>query len=115
MPLVLFFDLTAVTTVAALAVLVVQGLTHVGHLMRLKETGANPVLVALAALAMFAISGMTLVYTSRHEPMIGYYLFGAFSLAFLVEIGLRLATKRIVSRQIVDLFNLKRWEEEKRI
>ncbi len=114
-PLVLFFDLTAVTTVAALAVLVVQGLTHVGHLMRLKETGANPWLVALAALAMFAISGMTLVYTSRHEPMIGYYLLGAFALAFLVEVGLRLATKRIVTRQIVDLFNFKRWEEEKRI
>ena len=107
-PLILFFDLSEVTTVAALGVLIVQGLTHVAHLMRLRETGANAWLVAAAALAMFGISGLTLVYTSRHDPMIGYYLLGAFALAFAVEIALRLATRRVVSRQIVDLFNFRK-------
>jgi len=76
--------------------------------MRLRETGANAWLVAAAALAMFGISGLTLVYTSRHDPMIGYYLLGAFALAFAVEIALRLATRRVVSRQIVDLFNFRK-------
>jgi amino acid transporter len=113
-PLILFFDLSEVTTVAALAVLVVQGLTHVGHLMRLKETGANGVLVFLAAAAMFGITALTLDYTRRHDPAIGYYLLGAFVLCFLVEVSLRIFTKRIVTRQIVDLFNLKRWEDEKK-
>ncbi len=114
-PLILFFNLSEITTVAALSVLIVQGITHIGHLMRIKETGANPWIVALATLAMFAIAGVTLVYTSSNNPMIGYYLLGAFGLSFLIEIGLRMTTKRVVIRQVVDLFNIKRWEEEKRI
>ncbi|ADV46233.1 APC family permease [Nitratifractor salsuginis] len=114
-PMILFFDLSEVTTVAALSVLIVQGLTHIGHLMRLKETGANGVLVFLAAAAMFTITALTLHYTRLHDPAIGYYLLGAFVLCFLVEVSLRIFTKRIVTRQVVDLFNFKRWEDEKKI
>lgn len=106
-PMILFFDLSQVTTVAALVVLIIQGITHVGHLLRIKETGANPWLVGAAAIAMFAISGLTLYYTRLHAPDIGYYILGAFALAFGIEVVLRLATKRVVTRQIVDLFNLK--------
>ncbi|WP_457605697.1 APC family permease [Nitratifractor sp.] len=101
-PLILFFDLSEVTTVAALGVLIVQGLVHVGHLMRIGETGARRVPVLLAVLAMFGIAGLTLLYDSQHDPMIAYYLLGAFGLAFAVEIVLRMATGRIVSRQIVE-------------
>ncbi|WP_353662850.1 APC family permease [Hydrogenimonas sp. SS33] len=111
-PLILFFNLSEVTTVAALAVLVVQGLTHVGHLFRIKETGANVWAICCAIVAMFAIAGLTLYYTSLHDPMIGYYLLAAFALAFAVEVLLRFFTKRVVSRQIVDLFNVKRFYEE---
>ncbi|WP_457596626.1 APC family permease [Hydrogenimonas sp.] len=107
-PMILFFDLSEVTTVAALVVLIIQGVTHVGHLLRIKETGANVWTVAGAALAMFGISVLTLIYTAHHDPAIGYYLLGAFALAFGLEIALRLTTKRIVTRQIVDLFDLKR-------
>ncbi len=107
-PMILFFNLSEVTTVAALAVLIVQGLAHTGHLLRIKETGANIWAVGSAAAAMYSIAGLTLYYTSRHDPMVGYYMIGALFLAFLVEIALRLFTKRIVSRQIVDLFNIKR-------
>ncbi len=114
-PLILFFNLSEVTTVAALSVLIVQGFTHIGHLMRLKETGANGVLVFLAAAAMFGIVALSLDYTRRHDPSIGYYLLVAFVLSFLVEAGLRILNRRIVSRQIVDLFNFKRWEDEKKI
>ena len=107
-PMILFFNLSEVTTVAALSVLIVQGLAHTGHLFRVRETGANVWAVGSAAGAMFSIAGLTLYYTSRHDPMVGYYMIGALFLAFLVEIALRLFTKRIVSRQIVDLFNIKR-------
>ncbi|WP_456451969.1 APC family permease [Hydrogenimonas sp.] len=107
MPMILFFDLAQVTTVAALSVLIIQGVTHIGHLLRIKKTGANPWLVGLAALSMFAIAGLTLDYTCLHSPEIGYYMLGAFALAFAFEVLLRLVTKRVVSRQIVDLFNVK--------
>lgn len=107
-PMILFFNLSEVTTVAALSVLIVQGLTHVGHLLRIKETGANLWAILGAVFAMFGISGLTLYYTSRHDPMIGYYMLGAFAVAFAVEITLRLLTKRVVTRQIVDLFNVVR-------
>ncbi len=107
-PMILFFNLSEVTTVAALSVLIVQGLAHAGHLLRINETSANVWAVSSAAVAMFSIAGLTLYYSSRHDPMVGWYMIGAFFLAFAVEIVLRLFTKRIVSRQIVDLFNIKR-------
>ncbi len=104
-PMILFFSLSEVTTVAALSVLLIQGVVHLGHLLKIRQTGARRWLVALAAAAMFAISVVTLVYTSRHDPQIAYYLLGAFALAFFGEVSLRLATHRTVCRQIVDLFN----------
>ena len=99
-PMVLFLNLSEVTTIAALVVLIIQGLTHVGHLLRIKETGANFYGVLLAALSMFAIAGLTLYYTgSKEMPMIGFYIFGAFILAFAVEIVLRIVTKRVIRVQ----------------
>jgi len=99
-PMILFFDLVQVTTIAALVVLIIQGLTHVGHLLRIKETGANFYGVLGAALSMFAIAGLTLYYTSLKEiPMITLYMFGAFVLAFAIEILLRMTTKRVIKIQ----------------
>ncbi len=99
-PMILFLNLSQVTTIAALVVLIIQGLTHVGHLLRIKETGANFYVVLGAALSMFAIAGLTLYYTSiKQMPMIAFYIFGAFVLAFAVEILLRLTTKRVIKIQ----------------
>ena len=99
-PMILFFNLSEVTTIAALVVLVIQGLTHVGHLLHLKKTGANFYLVLGAAVGMFCVAGLTLYYNSIHGmPLIGLYIFGAFILALLVEIVLRMTTKRIIQIQ----------------
>jgi len=99
-PIILFLNLTQVTTIAALVVLVIQGLTHVGHLLRIKETGANFYLVLGAVVSMFSIAGLTLYYTSSREmPLIGLYIFGAFILALAVEIILRMLTKRVILGQ----------------
>lgn len=114
-PMILFFNLSEITTVATLSVLVVQGLTHIGHLMRIKETGANRWIVALAAISIFIVIVLTLIYTSRHDTMIAYYMLAAFAIAFTIEVALRLFSKRIVSRQIIDLFNVKRWDNERRV
>ncbi|WP_457598267.1 APC family permease [Hydrogenimonas sp.] len=105
LPMILFFSLSEVTTVAALTVLLIQGAVHVGHLLRIRQTGASRAIVAAAALAMFGISLLTLIYTSRHDPQIAYYMLGAFALAFFGEVLLRLITRRVVNKQIVDLFN----------
>ncbi|PTB88065.1 hypothetical protein C9925_00550 [cyanobacterium G8-9] len=90
-PMILFLNLSQVTTIAALVVLIIQGLTHIGHLFRIKETGANKMMVIGAIISMFGIAALTLYYTSHHDmPLIGMYILSAFALAFVVEIGLRL-------------------------
>ncbi len=100
LPMILFLNLAQVTTIAALVVLILQGVTHAGHLFRIKETGANKLLVAGACAGMFSIAILTLYYTSQHEmPGIAMYLLLAFGLAYLVEILLRGLTKRVISKQ----------------
>ncbi len=100
-PMIFFLNLSQITTIAALVVLIIQGLVHVGHLFKIKDTGANLFLVLSAALSMFGIAGLTIYYTSTKDmPMIGLYILFAFLLAFIVEVVLRLTTKRVVSQQI---------------
>ena len=98
-PLILFLNLSEVTTIAALVVLIIQGITHVGHLLKIKETGANIFMVLFAVLFMFGIAGLMLYHTSKEMPMIGIYILLAFGVAFLLEIILRLLTKRVISPQ----------------
>ncbi|HHD77976.1 MAG TPA: amino acid permease [Campylobacteraceae bacterium] len=100
LPMILFFNLAEVTTIAALAVLIIQGITHAGHLLHIRETGANPWLVASAMAAMFAIAWLTLWYTSKDMPLIGYDLLGTFAVAFAIEMALRFFTQRVITRQI---------------
>ncbi len=98
-PMILFLNLAQVTTIAALVVLIIQGVTHVGHLFRIKQTGANFWMVLGAVAGMFSIAGLTLYHTSKQMPLLGFYLLGAFLVAFGVEIVLRLITKRTIEKQ----------------
>ena len=100
-PMILFMNLSEITTVAALVVLIVQGITHLGHLLKIKETGANATLVALAAFSMFAVTVLTLIYTRHQMPAIPYYLLGAFAFAFFSEIALRALSGRSIEKQFV--------------
>jgi hypothetical protein len=87
--------------VATLVVLIIQGLTHVGHLLTIRRTGASPLLVTLAIISLFGIAILTLYHTSRTEmPHIGLYILSAFGIAFVLEIVLRLFAKRVITRQI---------------
>ena len=107
LPMILFFNLSEVTTIAALVVLIIQGVAHVGHLFRIKETGANLWLVLGAVVGMFSIAALTLYYTSKDMPQIGYEILTAFALAFAAEIILRLVTHRVISRQIAPLSHMR--------
>jgi len=98
-PLIIFLNLSEVTTIAALVVLIIQGITHVGHLLKIKQTGANIFMVLFAVISMFSIAGLMLYHTSKEMPMIGMYIISSFGVAFLLEIILRLTTKRIINPQ----------------
>jgi len=99
-PMILFFNLAQITTVATIIMLLVQGTTHVGHLNLIKETGAKKYLVILAILFMFGIAGLTLYSTYKTMPEIAYYLIASFAIAFSVEFLLKYINKRVISKQV---------------
>ena len=104
-PMIIFFNLSEITTVATLVVLIVQGFTHIGHLLKIKQTEANPFLIISAILAIFGIVGLTLFYTYKHSPAIGYYLGVSFFLAVIIELLLRFVSKRTIAKQTKSLFD----------
>jgi len=111
-PMVIFLDLGAIASIAAIAVLLIQGFTHAAHLRQCKKTGARRSLVALAALGTFGAAGFAIAYTTRTNPHFLIFVAGIFALAFLFETGLRLVTGRSISPQITqELGRLKRFEE----
>ena len=99
-PMILFFNLAQITTVATIIMLLVQGTTHVAHLNLIKETGAKKYLVILAILFMFGIAGLTLYSTYKTMPEIAYYLIASFAIAFSVEFLLKYINKRVISKQV---------------
>jgi len=99
-PMILFFNLGEIATIAAIAVLFIQGVTHTGHLFRYRETGANRVWVIAAAIGTFGAAIFAIVYTSKSLPNIIYYIAGILFLAFIFEVMLRLISGRAVSQQI---------------
>ncbi len=97
-PMILFMTLEQVTTVAAIAVLLIQGFTHVGHLFKRHETGANLFMLILAIAGMFCTAFIAIDYTKRSMPNIGYYLLGAFFLAYMLEVILRVSMGRVIKK-----------------
>jgi amino acid transporter len=100
-PMILFMNLEQITTVAALVVLIVQGVVHLGHLMKLRETSASKPLILAAVLLTFAVAVLTLAYTRRKMPDVPFYLLGAFAFSFFAEILLRVASGRTIRRQFL--------------
>jgi len=99
-PMILFFNLSEITTVAAIVMLIVQGITHIGHLNLINETKANKLIIILAIFSMFSIAGITLYSTYSKQPQIAYYLIVTFAFAFAIEFVLRYWNKRIIMKQI---------------
>ncbi len=99
-PMIVFLDLAQIATTAAIAVLLIQGFTHVGHLFKRKQTEANTFLVVAAAIGSFGAAGFAISYTVRSMPNIGFYIAGIFFASFLIEVSLRLINNRVVIKQI---------------
>jgi len=96
---VLFFDLTEIAAIGSISILFIHALVHIGHLLKIGETKASKWLVYLAIVTIAAAIILALNYTSKHIPNVGYFIAGGFVLAFMIEIGLRLLTKRVIKKQ----------------
>ncbi len=96
---VLFFNLNEIAAIGSISILFIHGLVHIGHLLKIKKTGASKLLIALAIITIGIAIVLALTYTSKHIPNVGYFIAGGFVLAFLLEIGLRLITKRVITKQ----------------
>jgi hypothetical protein len=68
--------------------------------VKIKYTGASRILVVSAILTISITIALAFNYTSKHIPNVGYSIAIGFIIAFAIEIILRLATKRVVSKQI---------------
>ncbi len=97
---VLFFDLNEIAAIGSISILFIHALVHIGHLLRIKKTKASKLLIILAIVTIAIAIILALNYTGKYIPNVGYFIAGGFVLAFAIEIGLRLITKRVVNRQI---------------
>ena len=97
---VLTFDLNEIAAIGSISILFIHALVHIGHLLIIKKTQASKILIVLAILTIAGAIILALGYTSKHIPAVGYYITAGFVLAFLIEVGLRLITKRVISKQI---------------
>jgi len=103
-PMIIFLDLSQIATIAAIAVLLIQGFTHVGHLFKREETGGNVWLIVLAIVGTFGAAWFAIDYTSKSMPHIIYYIIGFSFIAFSFEVLLRLIKDRTILRQIISEF-----------
>ena len=96
---VLFFNLTEIAAIGSISILFIHALVHIGHFLKIHKTKASKILVALAILTIAIAIVLALNYTSKHIPNVGYFIAGGFILAFLIEIALRVVTKRVITSQ----------------
>ena len=100
-PMILFLNLAQIATIASIIVLLIQGFVHLGHFFKIKETNANAILVAMAAFGSFFAAIFALIYTHQKMPLVGWYIAGSFFGAYIMEVVLRLATKRVIKKAIL--------------
>ncbi len=98
-PMILFFNLGEITAAAAISMLIIQAITHFGHLKVLKNTKANKFAIWLAFIFMTVVAGLTGYYSYKTSPIVVWYLIGIFIAGFIIEIILRKINKREITSQ----------------
>jgi amino acid transporter len=99
-PMILFFNLSEITNVAALSVLIIQALVHFGHIKLTHKTKANKAIITFAFLLMSFVIIATLYYNAKKDPKIILYLIGGFIIAFIMELVLRKFFGKKIKKQI---------------
>ena len=97
---VLFFNLNEIAAIGSISILFIHAFVHIGHFLKISETKASKVLVISAIVTIIVAIVLALGYTSKHIPNVAYFIVGGFVLAFSIEIGLRIVTKRVIKKQI---------------
>ena len=98
-PMILFFNLSEITSAAAISMLLIQAITHLGHLRVINKTKAKKSVIILAFISMILVAFLTSYYNYLHSPIVVYYLIGIFIFGFIVEIILRKINKREITPQ----------------
>ena len=112
---VLFFNLSEIAAIGSISILFIHAFVHIGHLLKISETKASKVLVVFAILTIAVAIVLALGYTSKHIPNVAYFIAGGFVLAFMIEIGLRIVTKRVIKKQTPAVLIQKIEKELKKI
>ncbi len=101
--MVLFFKLKEIAAIGSISILFIHGFVHIGHLLKTDITKANKLLIYLAIITIAIAITLALQYTSKHIPNVGYSILFGFMIAFILEITLRLTTKRVIRKQKPNL------------
>ncbi len=96
-PMILFFNLAEITSAAAISMLIIQAIVHLGHLKVINKTNANKTLIVLAFISMLLVVFLASYYNYKHSPIVVWYLIGTFIGGFIIEIILR--NKREITPQ----------------
>jgi len=94
--LAVVFDLSKIAAIGSIAVLLVHGIVHLGHLFQTTETGASRVLVVLAVVATFGALTVASVYLVGNSPQVLLLVVAFVAVAFAMEFFLRRVHRRIV-------------------
>ena len=97
----LFFDLTEIAAIGSITVLLVHGITHIGHLKIISKTGASYFLVIVAAVLCVGAMALALFYVIGKSTHVGWVLLGFLLVAASTEILLQKIYKREVKPRIV--------------
>ncbi len=98
-PMILFFNLGEITSAAAISMLIIQAIVHIGHLKVIDKTKANKIFIILAFISMILVALLTSYYNYETSPIVVWYLIGIFIVGFIVEIILRKISKREITPQ----------------
>jgi len=104
-PMILFFNLTEITTVAALCVLIIQALVHLGHIKLTDKTGAKKSFIFLAFISMIFVVIATLYYNAKKDMNIIYYLIASFLISVVLEVILQTVFKRTIKKQTKSVYD----------
>ncbi len=98
-PMILFFNLGEITSAAAISMLIIQAIVHIGHLKVIDKTKANKIFIILTFISMILVALLTSYYNYETSPIVVWYLIGIFIAGFIVEIILRKISKREITPQ----------------
>ena len=102
MAMALLFDLSSIAAIGAVSMLIIHMIVHIGHLRLLNKTGASRWIVLTAVGANLGAIVLATIYLSGERPMILVWISAFFIISFLVELGLRSITGRVVTKRVLN-------------